>query len=128
VDAPCSGLGALRRNADARWRVKPDDPGRLAEVQLAILRNAAAVLRPGGVLVYSTCTLLPEENEAVVQAFLDDNGDYVPTPATALAPEVRPVVGPDGFLRCLPHRHDTDGFFACRLERRLPGAHRTTLP
>ena len=118
VDAPCSGLGALRRNADARWRIGADDPARLAEVQLAILKNAADVLRPGGVLVYSVCTILPEENEAVVQAFLDDTGDYVRAPAGALPPEVRTVVGPDGYMRCLPHRHDTDGFFAARLERR----------
>ena len=118
VDAPCSGLGTLRRNPDARWRVGPGDPARLAEVQLAIVKRTAATLRPGGVLVYSTCTLLPEENEAVVQAFLDDNEDYTRASVDVLPPEVRPVVGPDGWLRCLPHRHDTDGFFAARLERR----------
>ena len=117
VDAPCSGLGALRRNPDARWRVGPGDPARLAAVQLAIVKSAAATLRPGGVLVYSTCTLLPEENEAVVKAFLDNSEGYTRASVDVLPPEVRPVVGRDGWLRCLPHRHDTDGFFAARLER-----------
>jgi len=118
VDAPCSGLGALRRNPDARWRVGPGDPARLAAVQLAIVKSAAATLRPGGVLVYSTCTLLPDENEAVVQAFLDYSEDYTRASVDVLPPEVRPVIGRDGWLRCLPHLHDTDGFFAARLERR----------
>jgi len=118
VDVPCSGLGTLRRNPDARWRVRPGDPRRLAETQTAILRNAAAALRPGGVLVYSTCTLLPEENELVVESLLAETGDLRPLPAQA-APEVtRTLVGADGYLRCLPHLHDTDGFFAARLERR----------
>jgi 16S rRNA (cytosine967-C5)-methyltransferase len=118
VDAPCSGLGTLRRNPDARWRIGPGDPARLVEIQRRILGNAAATLRPGGVLVYSTCTLLPEENEAIVNAFLDDWRDYGLASPSAIPAEVRSVVGDDGFLRCLPHLHDTDGFFAARLERR----------
>jgi 16S rRNA (cytosine967-C5)-methyltransferase len=117
VDAPCSGLGTLRRNPDARWRIGPDDPARLAEVQRAILRNAAATLRPGGVLVYSTCTLLPEENEAIVDAFLREAKDFRRAGAAELPAELAPVLDADGNLRCLPHRHDTDGFFAARLER-----------
>ena len=118
VDAPCSGLGTLRRNPDARWRVGPADPPRLAETQLAILRQAAATLVPGGLLVYSTCTLLPEENEAIVGAFLAESPDFsLAAPETAPA-EARPLVGPDGFFRSFPHRHDADGFFAARLERR----------
>jgi 16S rRNA (cytosine967-C5)-methyltransferase len=117
VDAPCSGLGTLRRNPDARWRIGPGDPARLAEVQLAILRNAAAALKPGGTLVYSTCTLLPEENESVVEGFLKGAENFAPTAVQHVPAEVRDVVGDDGILRCLPHRHDTDGFFAARLER-----------
>jgi 16S rRNA (cytosine967-C5)-methyltransferase len=117
VDAPCSGLGTLRRNPDARWRVRPDDPARLAQIQLAILRNAAAVLPPGGVLVYSACTLLPEENEDVIRAFLEQEPEFRPCRSDELPAEVRPVLGSDGFLRCLPHLHDTDGFFAARLVR-----------
>jgi len=115
VDAPCSGLGTLRRNPDARWRLRPDDPGRLAQVQLAILRTTAPLLKPGGVLVYATCTLLPEENEEVVRAFLADASDFRLANPGELPAEVRPVVDDEGFLRSLPHLHDTDGFFAARL-------------
>jgi 16S rRNA (cytosine967-C5)-methyltransferase len=118
VDAPCSGLGALRRNPDARWRVGPADPARLAEVQRAILRNAAAVLRPGGCLVYSTCTLLPEENEAVVEGFLREAKSFRRADPGELPGELAPVLDAEGSLRCLPQRHDTDGFYAARLVRR----------
>ncbi|MEE3332385.1 MAG: 16S rRNA (cytosine(967)-C(5))-methyltransferase RsmB [Myxococcota bacterium] len=118
VDAPCSGLGTLRRNPDARWRVRAGDPGRLAEVQLSIMSNAAAVLRPGGILVYSTCTLMPEENEEIADTFLKNFPDFALTPADAVTTEVRALIASDGFLRCFPHIHDTDGFFAARFERR----------
>jgi 16S rRNA (cytosine967-C5)-methyltransferase len=117
VDAPCSGLGALRRNADARWRIGPAVPARLAEVQLTILKNAAAVLSPGGVLVYSTCTLLREENEDIVQTFLQSAPEFSLAPAAEAPEEARPLVGGDGLLRCYPHVHDSDGFFAARLVR-----------
>jgi 16S rRNA (cytosine967-C5)-methyltransferase len=117
VDAPCSGLGVLRRNPDARWRVGPDDPARLAETQRAILRNAAALLRPGGALVYSTCTLLPEENEAVVEAFLREARSFRRADPARLPALLAPVLDAEGSLRCLPHRHDADGFYAARLER-----------
>jgi len=118
VDAPCSGLGTLRRNPDARWRVRPGDPAKLAELQRHLLRRAAGVLRPDGVLVYSTCTLLPEENEAVVEAFLRDAPQFVMASAHEAPEEVRELMQADGTLRCWPHRHDTDGFFAARLELR----------
>jgi len=122
VDAPCSGLGTLRRNPDARWRIGSGAPALLAEKQLTILRNAAAVLRPGGILVYSTCTLLPEENEEIVESFLNSPGGAEATfelaSASETPEEVRDLVGPDGFLRTFPHRHDADGFFAARLVRR----------
>jgi 16S rRNA (cytosine967-C5)-methyltransferase len=118
VDAPCSGLGSLRRNPDARWRVRPTDPARLAEVQKALLARASRVLVRGGALVYSTCTLLPEENEAVVESFLRESPQFVLTPPSEAPDEVRELVDERGYLRCWPHRHDTDGFFAARLERR----------
>jgi 16S rRNA (cytosine967-C5)-methyltransferase len=118
VDAPCSGLGTLRRNPDARWRVRPPDLSRLADTQLAILRNAAATLRPEGVLVYSTCTLLPEENEEVIEAFLRGSTDFVLASPLEAPAEVRSLMDSDGFMRCWPHRDDTDGFFAARIERR----------
>ena len=117
ADVPCSGLGTLRRNPDSRWRVTPSDPERLAKIQLSILKNTAAVLRPGGVLVYSTCTFLPEENEEIVQSFLEDSKNFALTPAGDLPPEVRNVVDRQGWMRCAPHRHDTDGFFAARFRR-----------
>jgi 16S rRNA (cytosine967-C5)-methyltransferase len=120
VDAPCSGLGTLRRNPDARWRVRPEDPERLAEIQKAILKSAATVLRPGGVLVYSACTVLPEENEGVASSFLKATKDFSPAAPEDFPEEVQGVVGEDGYLRPLPHLHDTDGFFAARFERRKP--------
>jgi 16S rRNA (cytosine967-C5)-methyltransferase len=116
VDAPCSGLGTLRRNADLRWRVAPDDPAKLAVSQRALLASGARALRPGGALVYSTCTLASEENEDVVRAFLAENPGFRLAAADALPACVRPVLL-DGLLRTFPHRHGCDGFFAARLER-----------
>ncbi len=117
VDVPCSGLGTLRRNPDARWRIRPEDPPRLAETQRAILRQAAAGLRPGGSLVYSTCTLLAEENESVVASFLAESPGFRRVPRAELPAGVQPLVEADDCLRTLPHRHGADGFFAVRLER-----------
>ena len=87
-------------------------------MQLALLRRAAGALRPGGALVYSTCTLAPEENEAVVRAFLAERPE-LPGGARARArpSALRPLLGGDGFLRIFPHLHGADGFFAARLER-----------
>jgi 16S rRNA (cytosine967-C5)-methyltransferase len=117
VDAPCSGLGTLRRNPDLRWRARPGDSEALAGLQLAILRRAALALRPCGALVYSTCTLTSEENEAVVQAFLAESPEFRIAPRESLPEAVRELAGDDGFVRTFPHRHDADGFFAARLER-----------
>ena len=86
-------------------------------MQRAILLHAAPLLRPGGTLVYSTCTLAPEENEAVIQAFLADAPQYRRARPESLPRRLAPLCGDDGAVRCLPHRHDTDGFFAVRLER-----------
>jgi len=117
VDAPCSGLGTLRRNPDARWRLRPGDVERLAETQRAILRESSAALRPGGTLVYSTCTLPREENESVIEAFLSDHRGFEIVPAAEAPSEVRELMQEDGYMRCLPHRHDTDGFVAVRIRR-----------
>jgi 16S rRNA (cytosine967-C5)-methyltransferase len=76
------------------------------------------VLRPGGTLVYSACTVLAEENEEIARHFLRRSRDFAPTPKDALPDEVKTVADPDGFLRTFPHIHDTDGFFAARFERR----------
>jgi 16S rRNA (cytosine967-C5)-methyltransferase len=118
VDAPCSGLGTLRRNPDAKWRVKPGDPARLTEIQRALVGSAATVLRPGGALVYSACTVLAEENEEIARHFLHRSRNFAPIPKDAVPDEVKTVADPDGFLRTFPHIHDTDGFFAARFERR----------
>lgn len=117
VDAPCSGLGTLRRNPDARWRVSSDDPAQLAAIQLSLLNSAAEVLCAGGVLVYSTCTVTTEENEAVIQAFLTTHPDFQLTPKEKLPNSLHPLVDEKGFLHTYPHRHQCDGFFAARLEK-----------
>jgi 16S rRNA (cytosine967-C5)-methyltransferase len=117
VDAPCSGLGSLRRNPDARWRVREADPGRLAAIQQTLLIRAAAVLRRGGTLVYSTCTVLPEEDEDQINRFLEQNPNFRQVPASELPASLADVVDQQGTLRLTPHEHGTDGFYAARLER-----------
>jgi len=118
VDAPCSGLGALRRNPDARWRVRESDPGRLAAIQSNLIEEAARVVSPGGSLVYSTCTVLREENEEVVEGFLAGHPDFQAAAPASLPPALAAVADAKGFIRCQPHINDTDGFFAARLERK----------
>jgi 16S rRNA (cytosine967-C5)-methyltransferase len=117
VDAPCSGLGALRRNPDARWRLEPKDLESLALVQRELIESAASVLRPGGSLVYSTCTVTPEENEAIIRGFMATRASWRIADGSSAPESIRDLMGDDGMLRLLPHRHDTDGFFAVRLVR-----------
>jgi 16S rRNA (cytosine967-C5)-methyltransferase len=113
VDAPCSGTGTLRRNPEIRWRLTPADPARFGALQGSLLDAAAGRVRPGGRLVYSTCSVEPEENEEVVAAFLGRHPEF------ALAPGAVPEAlrTADGHLRTWPHRHGSDGFFAAVLER-----------
>jgi 16S rRNA (cytosine967-C5)-methyltransferase len=111
VDAPCTGLGTLRRHPEVRWRRQPTDVDRLAALQNALLAGTAPLVRPGGVLVYAVCTLMREENEAVVERFLHDHPGFTVEAAPAPAATLTPA----GFLRTLPHRHGLDGFFAARL-------------
>jgi 16S rRNA (cytosine967-C5)-methyltransferase len=119
VDAPCSGLGTLRRNPDLKWRQRPEDLAELAAKQAAILAAAAALVKPGGRLVYATCSLLAEENERVAEAFLAAHPGFERRSAAELLREARVELPGqrDDYLRLAPDVHDTDGFFACVMER-----------
>jgi 16S rRNA (cytosine967-C5)-methyltransferase len=118
VDAPCTGLGVLRRNPDIKWKVGPKDCRRLHLLQTELLGRAAELVRPSGVLVYATCTLTPEENEGTVQAFLAEHGDFSLEGGSAILPSSSgDVVEEKGTLKTWPHRHGVDGFFAVRLRR-----------
>jgi 16S rRNA (cytosine967-C5)-methyltransferase len=122
VDAPCSGIGALRRNPEARWRLTPEDLARLESQQLAIARRAARLVAPGGRLVYATCTILRAENEAQVERLLAAEPDAfeIVSPVEIWGRErAQPLVdATERFLRTLPHVHDTDGFFGAVLRRK----------
>ncbi|WP_310643161.1 RsmB/NOP family class I SAM-dependent RNA methyltransferase [Limnohabitans sp.] len=118
VDAPCSGLGTLRRNPDLKWRQSPKAVQELTEKQTSILASAARLVKSGGRLVYATCSVLPEENEAIAQAFSAAHPNFVPLSAADTLTELKvenagSLCTPDGlYLRLWPHVHATDGFFA----------------
>ena len=117
VDAPCSGLGTLRRNPDLKWRQSEDSVAELTTKQAAILDAAAKLVRPGGRVVYATCSMLTAENDAVVEGFLARHPEFTLTPASAVL--AKQGIALDGdFLRLLPHRHNTDGFFAAILDKK----------
>jgi 16S rRNA (cytosine967-C5)-methyltransferase len=118
VDAPCSGLGTLRRNPDLKWRQTPESVAELVVKQGNILAAAAKLLKPGGRLVYATCSLLPEENSAIVDAFLTTHPQFVRRPAAeVLAAQDITIALPGPDLQLAPHTHGTDGFYAAVLER-----------
>jgi 16S rRNA (cytosine967-C5)-methyltransferase len=114
VDAPCTGTGTLRENPEIKWRLRPDDVTRIARTQLELLKQGAEVLETGARLVYSTCSIEAEENERVLEEFLEGGA-----PFKIVKPEVSAdLMTADGFIRTFPHRHGCDGFFAAVLERR----------
>jgi 16S rRNA (cytosine967-C5)-methyltransferase len=115
LDAPCSGLGVLAKRADLRWQRAPGDLDELTMLQDELLDAAARCVRPGGWLVYSTCTIEPEENQQRVMAFLDRHPDFTLESAHGVTPDE--VLTDDGFLATLPHVHRIDGAFAARLRR-----------
>ena len=115
VDAPCSGLGTLRRRADARWRKAESIVAEMATLQRALLAAAAGCLRSGGIMVYSVCSLEPEETDATVKEFLDTHIDFAQEDARPYLPPA--FRGGDEAMRAFPHTHGTDGVFAVRLRR-----------
>jgi 16S rRNA (cytosine967-C5)-methyltransferase len=116
VDAPCSGLGTLRRNPDLKWRQNPKLVQALSVTQAAILQSAARLLKPGGRLVYATCSLLLEENEQIAEAFSAAHPEFALLPAAEVLTQagVENAAGlcSGAYLRLWPHQHHTDGFFA----------------
>jgi 16S rRNA (cytosine967-C5)-methyltransferase len=114
LDAPCLGTGTFARHPDARWRVTPEALGSMARLQSELLERTAALVPPGGLLVYSTCSLEPEENRAQVRDFLAGHPDFHREATDAVPPE---LLSPEGDLMVLPHRHGMDGAFAARLRR-----------
>jgi 16S rRNA (cytosine967-C5)-methyltransferase len=127
VDAPCSGLGTLRRNPDLKWRQSPKSVAELVVKQASILDSAARLVKPGGRLVYATCSMLPQENEAIAEAFTATHPDFELLDAGALLAQLK-VEGAQklcsgtesgsGYLRLWPHLHETDGFFAAVWSRK----------
>ena len=120
VDAPCSGTGAWRRNPDARWRLTPEILAGYRAAQTEVLARAARMVRPGGRLVYVTCSLLPSENEHQVAAFLTSHGSFVEVPWRSVWPDdvvQPPETGTEAYLRLTPVKTQTDGFFVAILRR-----------
>jgi 16S rRNA (cytosine967-C5)-methyltransferase len=115
IDAPCSGLGTLRRNPEIKWRTSKESLKKVVSLQKSILKRAALYLKKGGVLVYSTCSILPEENEKIIKSFIADNRDF-----TLLRPRgiiQSSMIDNRGYFRTYPHRHGTDGFFGAVLKK-----------
>jgi 16S rRNA (cytosine967-C5)-methyltransferase len=112
VDAPCSGLGTLRRHPEIKWRRRPEDVARLAALQGEIVAGVAPLVKPGGLLVYAVCTRTVDETTGVVEALLAAHPRFVVEPARG------PCIDADGCLRTAPYRHGLDGFFAARLRAR----------
>ncbi len=126
VDAPCSGLGTLRRNPDLKWRQSPESVQEMALKQAAVLHSAARLLKPGGRLVYATCSLLAQENEVIAEAFTASNPGFGPLAVGAIL-SAQKLAGATAlcsggsdqqlYLRLWPHRHQTDGFFAAAWQK-----------
>ncbi len=116
IDAPCSGLGTLNRHADARWRQTPQSVAELTTLQKELIFHASTFVKPGGVVVYATCTLHPAENEAVVESFLTANPTWEIEPPTPDSPASM-FTTPQGSIKVLPHQHKMDGFFMVRLRK-----------
>jgi 16S rRNA (cytosine967-C5)-methyltransferase len=119
VDAPCSGLGVLRRNPEGKWWKTPADVTERASRQKTILLHGAVLLKDGGTLLYAVCSTAPEENEAVIADFLSKRPDFMLEDLGTLFPAYAELITKEGFFRSWPHRHGMDGFFAARLRKRI---------
>ncbi|HWI40991.1 MAG TPA: methyltransferase domain-containing protein, partial [Verrucomicrobiae bacterium] len=119
VDAPCSGLGVIRRKPEGKWWKKPGDPAEHAVLQRKILASAAGCVKPGGTLLYSTCSTDAREDEEVVDDFLSRHPGFVLENLAERFPAWEELFTPRGMFRSWPHRHGMDGFFAARLKRQL---------
>jgi 16S rRNA (cytosine967-C5)-methyltransferase len=118
LDVPCSGTGTLRRKVDARWKKSEEQVKQLAELQSRLLEASVPVVRKGGVIVYATCSLEPEEDEEVIKTFLERHPEFVlDDPRPFLPSEIPNAITQEGFLRLFPHKHNTDGVFAARLRK-----------
>ncbi|MCC8997137.1 MAG: RsmB/NOP family class I SAM-dependent RNA methyltransferase [Nitrosomonas sp.] len=117
VDAPCSGIGTLRRNPDLKWRQSPQSIEELKVKQRDILASAARLLKPGGRLVYATCSFLREENQDIINSFLEKNPQFTVLNATELLSQQKIALDTGEFLQINPQQHQTDGFFAAALQR-----------
>ena len=116
LDAPCTGLGVIRRNPDAKWARTPQDIERCAQNQIQLLEHLTDRLKPGGVLVYAVCSTEPEETHGVINSFLNKQTDFaIDNNSPDLPPSLTPLLDQRGWLKTTPHRHGTDGFFAVRL-------------
>ncbi|MDO3409378.1 16S rRNA (cytosine(967)-C(5))-methyltransferase RsmB [Saccharibacillus sp. CPCC 101409] len=117
LDAPCSGFGVIRRKPDLRWAKTPDDAASIAKLQRQLLGSVAGLVKPGGILVYSTCTIEREENQRAVAEFLRDHAEFVSEPFDVPSLENAPQTGGAG-MQILPHQFGSDGFYIARLRRR----------
>jgi 16S rRNA (cytosine967-C5)-methyltransferase len=115
ADVPCSGLGTISKKPDIKWKREIDDIIKLNRIQKNLLENAADMVKPGGVLVYSTCTIEPDENEKIILKFLENHPEFVLDPAEKYLPE---KVCANGMMQTFPHRHSCDGAFAARLVKK----------
>jgi 16S rRNA (cytosine967-C5)-methyltransferase len=120
VDAPCTCFGTLRRNPDLKWRQTPDDVRELTAKQTRILEAASTLVKPGGRLVYATCSVLPEENDAIVDAFLAAHAEFTERDVATLLADAHVPLDTGARLRLRPDVHGCDGFFAAVLERGQP--------
>ena len=117
LDVPCSGLGTLHRHADARWRQTPETVQELSILQGELLNSASSYVKPGGILVYSTCTLHPLENKKVIESFLEHHPNWQIDPPPSTSP-TSAFLTPEGWVEVWPHRHQMDGFFMVRLQEK----------